>query len=112
MQVRQCVTVMNKNTEISINTLSRGATPPEGFVAGGVVCGVRNSGRRDLGLLFSEHECTSAAVFTRNAVKGAPLVVTREASKAETCERSSPTADTLMLRQDGGDWRMRTECRR
>src|SRR5215210_564672 len=79
MQVRQCVTVMNKNTEISINTLSRGATPPEGFVAGGVVCGVRNSGRRDLGLLFSEHECTSAAVFTRNAVKGAPLVVTREA---------------------------------
>ena len=48
-------------------------------MAGGVVCGVRNSGRRDLGLLFSEHECTSAAVFTRNAVKGAPLVVTREA---------------------------------
>jgi glutamate N-acetyltransferase / amino-acid N-acetyltransferase len=40
---------------------------------------VRNSGRRDLGLLFSELECTSAAVFTRNAVKGAPLEVTREA---------------------------------
>ena len=71
--------MMNKDTEIGINTLSGGATAPGGYVAGGVVCGVRNSGRRDLGLLFSEHECTSAAVFTRNVVKGAPLVVTREA---------------------------------
>jgi glutamate N-acetyltransferase/amino-acid N-acetyltransferase len=43
------------------------------------VCGVRNSGRRDLGLLFSELPCETAAVFTRNAVKGAPLGVTREA---------------------------------
>ena len=34
---------------------------------------------RDLGLLFSEVPCETAAVFTRNAVKGAPLVVTREA---------------------------------
>jgi glutamate N-acetyltransferase/amino-acid N-acetyltransferase len=40
---------------------------------------VRNSGRRDLGLLFSERECTAAAVFTRNVVKGAPLEVTRGA---------------------------------
>jgi glutamate N-acetyltransferase / amino-acid N-acetyltransferase len=48
-------------------------------VAGGVMCGVRNTGRRDLGLLFSEHGCTAAAVFTRNVVKGAPLEVTRGA---------------------------------
>jgi len=71
--------MMNKDTAIGIKTLSGGATVPEGFVAGGVVCGVRNSGRRDLGLLFSEFECTSAAVFTLNTVKGAPLLVTREA---------------------------------
>src|SRR5215208_4042509 len=71
--------MMNKNTPIRIKTLSGGVTAAEGFVAGGTVCGVRNSGRRDLGLLFSEHECASAAVFTRNAVKGAPLRVTREA---------------------------------
>ena len=45
----------------------------------GVACGVRDAGRRDLGLLFSELPCETAAVFTRNAVKGAPLVVTREA---------------------------------
>jgi glutamate N-acetyltransferase/amino-acid N-acetyltransferase len=50
-----------------------------GFVAGGVACGVRDSATRDLGVLFSELPCEAASVFTRNAVKGAPLGVTREA---------------------------------
>jgi glutamate N-acetyltransferase/amino-acid N-acetyltransferase len=54
-------------------------TAASGFMAVGVACGVRDAGRRDLGLLFSELPCETAAVFTRNAVKGAPLVVTREA---------------------------------
>jgi glutamate N-acetyltransferase/amino-acid N-acetyltransferase len=40
---------------------------------------VRDSGTRDLGLLFSNLPCEAAAVFTRNAVKGAPLGVTRQA---------------------------------
>jgi glutamate N-acetyltransferase / amino-acid N-acetyltransferase len=77
--VRQYGTMMNKDATIGIKTLSGGATAPEGFVAGGLVCGVRNSGRRDLGLLFSERECTAVAVFARNVVRGAPLEVTREA---------------------------------
>ena len=54
----------------------------EGFVAAGVACGVRNSGSRDLGLLFSEYPCVTAAVFTRNIVKGAPLIATKEAVEA------------------------------
>src|ERR671916_47823 len=70
---------MNKDTKISIKTLPEGATAPEGFVAGGVECRVRGNGARDLGLLFSERGCVSAAVFTRNVVQGAPLAVTREA---------------------------------
>ena len=53
-----------------------------GFVAGGVACGVRDFGTRDLGLLFSDLPCETAAVFTRNTVKGAPLGVTREAVEA------------------------------
>ena len=69
---------MNKDTMIGINTLPGGATAPEGFVGCGVECGVRELGRRDLGLLFSERGCASAAVFTRNVVQGAPLVVTRK----------------------------------
>jgi glutamate N-acetyltransferase/amino-acid N-acetyltransferase len=71
--------VVNKNSTIGINTISGGATAARAFVAGGIECGVRGSGRRDLGLLFSECGCTAAAVFTRNVVKGAPLEVTREA---------------------------------
>src|SRR5215218_2481580 len=48
-------------------------------MASGVACGIREAGRRDLGLLFTAFPCETAAVLTRNAVKGAPLVVTREA---------------------------------
>jgi glutamate N-acetyltransferase/amino-acid N-acetyltransferase len=70
---------MNKDSTIGINTLSGGVAAAGGFVAVGVECGVRGSGGRDLGLLYSELACETAAVFTRNALKGAPLVVTREA---------------------------------
>jgi glutamate N-acetyltransferase/amino-acid N-acetyltransferase len=71
--------MMNKDSTIGIKSLSPGVTATSGFVAAGVGCGVRDAGRRDLGLLFSELPCETAAVFTRNAVWGAPLVVTREA---------------------------------
>jgi glutamate N-acetyltransferase/amino-acid N-acetyltransferase len=71
--------VVNKNSTIGIKTIPGGATAAKGFVAGGVECGVRGSGGRDVGLLFSERDCAAAAVFTRNVVKGAPLEATREA---------------------------------
>jgi glutamate N-acetyltransferase/amino-acid N-acetyltransferase len=62
---------------IGIKMISGGAVAARGFVAAGVECGVRSSGGWDLGLLFSEWECTAAAMYTRNALQGAPLVVTR-----------------------------------
>ncbi|QIN84004.1 bifunctional glutamate N-acetyltransferase/amino-acid acetyltransferase ArgJ [Rubrobacter tropicus] len=73
---------MNKDSTIGITTRPGGAAAPEGFVAGGVACGVRGAGVLDLGLLFSERPCAAAAVFTRNEFKGAPLAVTREAVAA------------------------------
>ena len=73
---------MNKDSTISIITPSGGATAPAGFCSSGVACGVRKAGEVDLGLLFSEYPCGAAAVFTRNAFKGAPLGVTREAVEA------------------------------
>ena len=73
---------MNKDSTISITTPAGGATAPAGFRSGGVACGVRGSGVLDLGLLVSERLCDAAAVFTRNAFKGAPLGVTREAVEA------------------------------
>jgi glutamate N-acetyltransferase / amino-acid N-acetyltransferase len=74
--------MMNKNSTIRIKTLPGGAAAVAGFVAGGVACGVRSFGTRDLGLLFSDLPCEAAAVFTRNTVKGAPLGVTRRAVEA------------------------------
>src|ERR687889_966917 len=71
--------MLNKDSTIGIKSLSPGVTATSGFMAVGFACGVRDAGRRDLGLLFSELPCETAAVFTRNAVWGAPLVVTREA---------------------------------
>src|SRR5215210_1971042 len=79
MLVRQYAPVVNKDSTIGIKSPSPGAAAALSFVAAGVACGVRDVGRRDLGLLFSELPCETAAVFTRNAIKGAPLVVTREA---------------------------------
>jgi glutamate N-acetyltransferase / amino-acid N-acetyltransferase len=73
---------MNKDSTIGIKSLSGGVAAAAGFVAAGVACGVRDAGRRDLGLLFSELPCETAAVFTRNVVQGAPLAVTREAVEA------------------------------
>jgi glutamate N-acetyltransferase/amino-acid N-acetyltransferase len=70
---------MNKNSTIGIKSLTPGVTAALGFAAAGVGCGVRDVGRRDLGLLISELPCETAGVFTRNAVWGAPLVVTRGA---------------------------------
>src|SRR5687767_7800881 len=71
--------MMHKDATIRIKSLSPGVTAASGFVGAGVGCGVRDAGRRDLGLLFSDLPCETAAVFTRNTVWGAPLVVTREA---------------------------------
>jgi glutamate N-acetyltransferase/amino-acid N-acetyltransferase len=60
---------------------SPGVTYPNGFVAGGVVVGLKDSGRPDIGVLAVEPECrpaaTSAAVFTTNAFAAAPVVLDR-----------------------------------
>ena len=73
---------MNKYPEIGITESSGGALAPGGFVAGAAACGIREEGRLDLGLLLSERPAVSAGVFTRNRVKGAPVLVSREAAGA------------------------------
>lgn len=71
---------MNKNAHIRIQCVPGGVTAAEGFLAAARAGGIRYVGRRDLGLLFSEGVgTTSAAVFTRNVLRAAPVAVTREA---------------------------------
>ncbi|MEZ4516625.1 MAG: bifunctional glutamate N-acetyltransferase/amino-acid acetyltransferase ArgJ [Chloroflexota bacterium] len=54
------------------------ATSPAGFRAAGVTCGIKESGKPDLAILYSDHDCTAAGVFTRNQVVAAPVIIDRE----------------------------------
>ena len=55
-----------------------GVTAAKGFKASGVHCGIRrNRTKKDLALIVSETKANTAAVYTTNLVKGAPLTVTK-----------------------------------
>ncbi|MDO8588034.1 MAG: bifunctional glutamate N-acetyltransferase/amino-acid acetyltransferase ArgJ [Armatimonadota bacterium] len=54
-----------------------GVTAPKGFRAAGVRCGIKQAGP-DLMLLASDVPATAAGVFTTNAVKAAPVLLSRE----------------------------------
>ncbi len=55
-----------------------GVCAANGFLANGVHCGIRkNKQKKDLALIFSQKPACAAAVYTINAVKGAPLKVTK-----------------------------------
>ena len=45
---------------------------PNGFLAGGINCGVRHY-RPDLGIIISEKPCIGSGVFTQNTCKAAPV---------------------------------------
>ena len=61
-----------------IKQINGGVCAAKGFSANGVHCGIRkNRTKRDLALIFSEKPAATAAVYTQNLVKGAPLTVTK-----------------------------------
>jgi len=57
-------------------------TAPKGFLAAGVQCGIKKSGKSDLGLLVCPTGANSAAVFTTNKVVSAAVQVCREHVKS------------------------------
>jgi len=52
-------------------------TSPSGFLAHGFYCGLKRSGKPDISLIYSQQPCTVAAVYTKNSIKAAPLIVTK-----------------------------------
>ncbi|MDR1891958.1 MAG: bifunctional ornithine acetyltransferase/N-acetylglutamate synthase [Oscillospiraceae bacterium] len=69
---------MSENLKINQTPIPGGVCAPKGFIAGGVHCGIRrNQSKKDVCLIAAECECTAAAVYTQNLVKGAPLAVTK-----------------------------------
>ena len=59
---------------------NQGVTAPAGFRAAGIAAGIKKSGGPDLALVFNEGpDYAAAGVFTRNQVKAAPVLWTRQA---------------------------------
>ncbi|MBQ4105053.1 MAG: bifunctional ornithine acetyltransferase/N-acetylglutamate synthase [Clostridia bacterium] len=62
-----------------MNIIQGGVCAAKGFTANGIHCGIRkNKSKRDLSLIFSEKRAATAAVYTTNLVKGAPIAVTKK----------------------------------
>jgi len=61
------------------NRVDGGVCAAKGFQANGLNCGLNSDkNKNDLGLVLSDVLCDTAAVYTSNKVKGAPITVTKE----------------------------------
>lgn len=80
--------------------LEGGVCAAQGFVANGLNCGINpEKEKNDLGMIYSETTCNAAAVYTKNKVKGAPILVTQNhlektAGKAKAVIVNSKNANT------------------
>ncbi|KAA3661665.1 MAG: bifunctional glutamate N-acetyltransferase/amino-acid acetyltransferase ArgJ [Chloroflexi bacterium] len=54
-------------------------TSPKGFQAGAVAAQIKYKDRLDLTVVYSEVDCSGTAVFTKNQVVAAPVIVSRNA---------------------------------
>jgi glutamate N-acetyltransferase/amino-acid N-acetyltransferase len=62
-----------------IRFIENGVCAPRGVKASGIATGIKsNKNKRDMSLIFSEQPALGVAVYTKNLVKGAPLIVTAD----------------------------------
>ncbi|MCM8536180.1 MAG: bifunctional glutamate N-acetyltransferase/amino-acid acetyltransferase ArgJ [Lentisphaeraceae bacterium] len=54
------------------------AIMPKGYTCASINCGLKKDGAEDLSVIYSEKTASAAAVFTKNQVPGAPVIVGRE----------------------------------
>ncbi|UOO37001.1 bifunctional glutamate N-acetyltransferase/amino-acid acetyltransferase ArgJ [Oscillospiraceae bacterium CM] len=59
--------------------INGGVCAAQGFKAAGIHVGIKtnNKSKKDLALIVSDADCTAAAVYTKNVVKAAPLLLTK-----------------------------------
>ena len=57
-----------------------------GFLFSGVSAGIKKSGTRDLGLIYSEIPAQVAGLFTKNLVKAAPVQLDMKRIRGGTCQ--------------------------
>ena len=58
----------------------------KGFKAAGTAANIKKNGNKDLGLIFSEVPANAAAVFTKNRVQAAPVLLDKERIKSGKCQ--------------------------
>jgi glutamate N-acetyltransferase/amino-acid N-acetyltransferase len=59
--------------------ITGGVCAPKGFMAGGIRCGIKpSSQKKDLALIYSHNFCSAAAMFTKNKVKAASVLISQE----------------------------------
>ena len=56
-----------------------------GFQTAGVASGLKKNGKKDLGLIYSEFPATVAAMFTRNLVRAAPVLLDQQRTANGSC---------------------------
>lgn len=70
---------MDNKTIEGFTCVDGGVCAAQGFTANGLNCGLNPvKEKNDLGLIFCSTDCTAAAVYTQNKVKGAPILVTKK----------------------------------
>lgn len=83
---------MNLKKLGNVKFIEGGVCAAKGFKANGICCGLKHHAlteapqaesentkkKNDLALIVADKECTAAAVYTTNKVKGAPILVTKE----------------------------------
>jgi glutamate N-acetyltransferase/amino-acid N-acetyltransferase len=55
-----------------------GVTSPIGFLANGIACGLKRSGRLDLALIYSVVKAKSFGLFTKNKIQAAPVKLSKK----------------------------------
>ena len=58
-------------------------TSPKGFLAAGLYCGIKRSGKNDLGLLVCPGGAKAAAVFTTNKIQSAAVQISKKHIKSQ-----------------------------
>jgi len=65
-----------------IKKISGNIIAPKGFKVGAVHCGLKRDKRNhDIGIIFSEQPCKTAALFTTNQIVAAPIKLSRDVVK-------------------------------
>lgn len=79
MKGRVDMSLKGVQEQATIEFVRKGVCAPKGFKASGCHTGIKsNPEKKDMALIFSEKIAKGVAVYTKNLVKGAPLIVTKD----------------------------------